>query len=596
MALTTGAMVVAINPTAAQNTGGTSGGLDKQMEVTRAYTPRVGQAEKLPVAPDMTDTVRMRPEISYRITSSASSTSFETVPYAAATVSEAPYSSSGPLYLKAGAGVPLQTVVDLYFTPEMRKTDRAFGLFANHAGSFSRIVNDLHVEAPATEMTNGAGLWTTRQWRRYSLEADATFDTRHYNPYGVADVDHTPESSAWQPRQFVFDRKMHRFNLGLARAGVSFGDNFSELNRLNFRLALDAGYGWGHNEDQFNIDARLTMARMFGPRGKHGFELVLAERGAFGSAFDHIAGDGDILSPGHAVTVSFMPRYVFASGVWDIKAGVDARYVINNACNQDYVRLTPAFEARAVLAGGALVPYVSYTSQIMDGDAEALSRRNPYVTTSGTTAWVNDARVGVEGDINDLFSYKIAGGASVFRDYQLFVGTQLISLRAIDNASEASYDPMWFTPLPVDGTRFTAGAELALKNLGGFGARLYGNLNKFEFSGTYASEPVGPRPDYDAGLELSYHYKDRFSLRAGAELIGQRHYLVRSNSSTSSAHRYHPRSIAPVVDVTFGADVRVAPDFWVFAEGENLADQVLYPYPHYRGLGASVVGGVKIVF
>jgi hypothetical protein len=487
----------------------------------------------------------------------------------------------------------LQTVADLYFMPKMRKTDRGFGLFANHAGSYSRIVNDLYVEAPATEMTNGAGLWATRQWKRYSLEADATFDSRHYNPYGVAYVEHTPD----QVRQFVFDRKMHSFNLGLARAGISFGDNLSELNRLNFRLALDAGYGRGHDEDQFNLDARLTMARMFGPRQRHGFELVLAERGAFGSAFNYTVGDGDILSRGNAVTVGFLPRYIFASGVWSLRAGIDARYVANKPYDQDYVRLTPSFEARAELAGGALVPYVSYTSQIMDGDPEALSRRNPYVTMSGPTAWVNDARIGVEGDLNDLFSYKIAGGASVMRDYQLFVGTQLISLRAIDNANEASYDPMWFTPLPVDGIRYTVGAELALKNLAGFGARLYGNWNKFEFSGTYTFSPVGPLPDYDAGLELSYRYKDRFSLRAGAELIGERHYLVRSHSMFSStAHRYHPKAIAPVVDVTFGADVRVAPDLWVFAEGENLADQVLYPYPHYRGLGASIVGGVKIIF
>jgi hypothetical protein len=231
-----------------------------------------------------------------------------------------------------------------------------------------------------------------------------------------------------------------------------------------------------------------------------------------------------------------------------------------------------------------------------DGDLEALSRRNPYVVENGTTAWINDARVGFSGDLNDVFSYKIGGGVSFFRDYQLFVGTQRIQLRDIDNASEASYDPMWFTPVPVDGTRLTVGAELALKNLGGFGARFYGNLNRFNFSGTYAFEPVGPLPDYDAGVELSYRYKSLFSLRVGAEMIGQRQYLVRSNSLQSGEPRFHVGTIAPVVDVTFGADVRVAPDFWVFLEGENLADQVLYPYPHYRGLGASVMGGVKIVF
>jgi hypothetical protein len=571
-------------------------GLSKQLEVTRAYTPHVGQAEKLGVAPDMTDTVRMRPEISYRITSTASTTSFETQPYAAATLSAAPFTSSGPLYIKAGAGWPFQTMFDMYFTPRMKNTDRTFGIFANHAGSYSKITNDLGAEANATEMTNGAGLWATRQWERYSLEVDATYDSRLYNPYGVADVEHHPESSVSRSRQFVYDRQMHRFTLGLARAGVSFGDNFSDLSRVNFRVAVDAGYANPRQGDQFNLDARLTLAGMFGAEGRHGFQIVFSERGAFGPAFDYTTEGVDALRRGNVVTVSFSPRYLFLSGVWDLRAGVDTRYISNREHFQDYVGIAPVFEARAVLAGGAFVPYVSNTSQIADGDPEALSRRNPYIVMGGTTAWINDARVGFSGDLSDVFSYKIAGGASIFRDYQLFVGTQRIQLRDVDNASEANYDPMWFSPVAVNGTRWTAGAELALKNLGGFGARLYGNWNRFEFSGTYGFEPVGPLPDYDAGLELSYHYKNIFSLRVGAEMIGERQYLVRSNSLQSGEARFHNDTIAPVVDVTFGADVRVARDFWVFVEGENLADQVLYPYPHYRGLGASVTGGVKIVF
>ncbi len=155
---------------------------------------------------------------------------------------------------------------------------------------------------------------------------------------------------------------------------------------------------------------------------------------------------------------------------------------------------------------------------------------------------------------------------------------------------------MWFTPFGVDGTRFTAGAEIGVHNLGGFGARLYGNWNKFDFDDAYA---VGDLPNYDAGLELSYGYKDIFSVSLGAELIGKREYLVRVNNPSlisSMASRPTVGSIEPVIDLTFSADAKIARDFWVFLKGENIADQKLYPYPHYSGLGASVLGGVKIVF
>jgi hypothetical protein len=563
-----------------------NGDLSKQLEVTREYTPRVGQAAKLAVEPDMTDTVRLRPEITYRITSTASATSFSTDPFEAATISAAPFEVRGPLYVRLGAGVPFATEADIYFTPRTR-TGSSLGIFANHSGSYSKITNDLGAKANATEMTNGAGVWATRQWKRYSLVADVPYDNRLYNPYGVADVDPDPASSARQERQFVYDRQMHRFSLGLGRAGVSFGDNFTDLSRFNFRVGLDGGYAKGHENEQVNFDARLTAAQMFG-EGRHGFELVLAERGAFNNTL----GSGNT----NAVTVTLAPRYLLAAGVWSLRAGVDMRYVSNKMYDQGYFGFAPSFEIRANLAGGAFVPYLNYTSQIADGDYEALSRRNPYVVTGGMTAWINDARLGFEGDLGDVFSYKIAGGVSLFRDYQLFVGTQLISRRDLDSATEASYDPMWFTPLHVDGARMTAGAELALHNLGGFGARLYGNWNKFDFNGTYDFDPVGPLPDYDAGLELSYHHKDLFSVRLGAEFIGQREYLVRTNSSQAARHHFTKGVIAPVVDVTFGADVKISPDFWIFFEGENLADQVLYPYPHYRGLGANVLGGIKVVF
>ena len=42
--------------------------VEKQVEVTKAYVPKVESASKLAVQPDMTDTARMRPEIDYTIT------------------------------------------------------------------------------------------------------------------------------------------------------------------------------------------------------------------------------------------------------------------------------------------------------------------------------------------------------------------------------------------------------------------------------------------------------------------------------------------------------------------------------------------------
>ncbi len=573
--------------------------LSKQLEVTRAYTPRVGQAEKLPIEPDMTDTVRLRPAVSYSITSTASATSFSTRPYEPASIAMAPFDMQHPLYIRAGAGGPFRTVFDLYFTPRMR-TGSTFGLFANHSGAYSKIENDLGFEAAAAEMSNGAGMWGSRKWRRYSLEGDLTYDHRGYDPYGVADIDlSSMQTGSALIRNFVYDRSRQRLTFGLLRGGLGFGDDFSDLSRFNFRVAFDGGWARLNGGNQINLNAGITLAKMFG-EGKHGFELALSERGAFGPSY---ATEGsDVILSGNALTATLAPKYLMEAGVWSLRAGVDVRYVGNRRYGQDHLRFSPSFELRADLANGAFVPFASYTSRTIDGDEEALSRRNPYVTKGGTTAWVDDARIGFSGDLGDIFSYKIAGGFSAFDDYQLLIGNQTVAVSHTGDGEPAApgqydFSPMRFEPFAVDGTRFTAGAEFALHNLGGFGARIYGNWNDFAFNGLYAATPVGDLPRYDAGTELSYTYKDIVSIRLGADLTGTRDYLVRYNvEGLVPSGSFVTATLPTAVDIFAGVEAKVADDFRVWIEGRNLAGQKLYPQPGYRGFGASVMAGVKLLF
>ena len=66
----------------------------KQVEVTKTYVPEVSKAVKLPIVPDMTDTVRLRPEIDYTVTPSATSITPATGPRSA-TISACALSRGG---------------------------------------------------------------------------------------------------------------------------------------------------------------------------------------------------------------------------------------------------------------------------------------------------------------------------------------------------------------------------------------------------------------------------------------------------------------------------------------------------------------------
>ncbi|MBR5135774.1 MAG: hypothetical protein IKU92_01875, partial [Rikenellaceae bacterium] len=58
--------------------------IEKEVVVTKEYTPTLETPDKLPIAPRMEDTVTLRPEVRYSITPTSWTTSFEQRPIAAA--------------------------------------------------------------------------------------------------------------------------------------------------------------------------------------------------------------------------------------------------------------------------------------------------------------------------------------------------------------------------------------------------------------------------------------------------------------------------------------------------------------------------------
>ena len=88
--------------------------VEKRVEVTKAYVPKVESALKLAVEPDMTDTTRMLPGSDYTVTPLSLQTSLATRPIRPATVTCWELNRPLPFYLKVGAEYPLNSVLDFY--------------------------------------------------------------------------------------------------------------------------------------------------------------------------------------------------------------------------------------------------------------------------------------------------------------------------------------------------------------------------------------------------------------------------------------------------------------------------------------------------
>ena len=118
------AVALTFLPARAQQPGGD---LNREMEVTREYEPSVNAASKLGVKPNMVDTVALRPEVDFSVTPRPVTRGFGVTPIKPVQVNLDDYRTFGPLYVKAGVGAPLQSVLDAYFS-STQKRDGKWGV------------------------------------------------------------------------------------------------------------------------------------------------------------------------------------------------------------------------------------------------------------------------------------------------------------------------------------------------------------------------------------------------------------------------------------------------------------------------------------
>jgi hypothetical protein len=546
--------------------------ISKQMEVTRAYIPKVGQAAKLSVEPRMVDTVRLRPEVRYTITPTPWQTVFETPKYAPAQLCVAPFNKNRPLYVRAGLGYPLQSTADLYYNPYMG--DRStFGLWLNHRGSYSRIENDLGLKPRSTEMLNEVGLYGSKLLGRRRLKGSLSYDNRIYKAYGVAatpDIVMTP-SAGLTTYSFM---EASAIKLGYIDGRLAFGDTFTDLSRLNFAAGIDLGAAHNGSFYQLDIDGWFKIGKMY---GRHGFEVNLSERSAI-----------LLWSGWHSMAIRLSPDYLLSLDKFSLRAGVDFSYI--DSYNDRYLVPSPRLLAKYELADGAFIPFVSLSSELLDNSPQALSRQNPYSDDDTPMGWTRDGQMGFSGTLSEVFSYRLWAGASELHNQAFFVGRQTGRHTQEGGNNSYTFDALRFSAYTDNGWLYTAGTELGLKNLGGFSATLSAGLYRYQLDNLAFAPNM---PSWNAGLHLAYE-RQRFAVRAGVDILGERKFLDRDTISGTLAEQV--TTIGTTVDVSLGAEYNLSDNFGLFIEGRNLANQKLYPYGHYAGLGANLMLGIKATF
>lgn len=571
--------------------------VDKRVEVTKAYVPSVESASKLAIAPDMTDTTRMRPEIDYTITPLSLQTTLATRPIQPAKVTYWEFNRPKPFYLKAGAGYPLNSVLDFYASTQNPGTGYVVG-YVNHEGRYAKIENDLGLKHPSTRMFNRIGVAAGKYFGKRTLEGDISYDNRLYHRYG----------NLLLPEVYSTTMPGSRVDFGDARASFRFGDDFKDLTRTNFEVGVDAGlFGsypevidWTLEDSQIKTQALDANGRQFSFGGHakvaRGFGR---HRLAAGVGYDQQRG-GKLFEGIRQQQIHALLRYGYEGGVVAFEVGADYYYdrldgdAPSVTAHDEEIGWNPKAKSYLIpfarvdfnLGTEGIKPFLELDGGVCDNSHRSLSLLNPYVNYNlwGDRSSVDyNGRFGVGGSLwRNRFTYRVYAGFSIRDNHLYWYNLQVGSMMATDTR--------YFKYARQTVTSFNGEAEWRpvsplLVSLG-----LHGYLYNDD---TYLANGA---PAFDGRIGVSYQAR-KFSIGVSTLLQSKREWVgFTSLSAAPDGVLYSPFTVPFAADLRLNVDWQVSRSITLFAEGRNLANQKLYELPMYRDYGANFTLGIKANF
>lgn len=550
--------------------------VEKQVEVTKAYVPSVESASKLSVVPDMTDTVKMRPEIDYTITPLSLQTTLSTRPIRPATVTYWEFNRPLPFYVKAGMGYPLNSVLDFYASSQNPGTGYVVG-YLNHEGRYAKIGNDFGIKNNSTQMLNRIGAAAGKYFGRHILEGELSYENRMYHRYGMY-LSPLVTSSEFKPGAMV--------DYGDANMAVRFGDDFQDLSRVNFEIGIRGGLFFDHSQSpdyhdkarQTTLEAHAKIARGF---GRH---RLAAEAG-----YERLAGQKSIGDYKQQLIHAAL-RYGLDGGVVYLEAGADYYHDdVEGREAENYI--IPFLRLHVNLGTKGLRPFLELDGGVYENSYRSLTRQNPYVQNPafGTRSSVDyNGRFGIGGSLwRGKFDYRIYAGFSI-RDNHLYWYDPWVYVQD----GEMAFSGIAMLPAMARQTVLSFNGEVTWRPASRFRTELdvHGYIYSDDETKFHNGEPAF------AG-NFSAHYDGRkISFGAGIRLQSVRKW------SGVWSDDINGDMLTAVLEAPFAADLHV--DFeWkvsgrvsLFAEGRNLLDRRLYEYPCYPGYGANFTVGIKANF
>ncbi|MCX6239629.1 MAG: hypothetical protein NTY07_19120 [Bacteroidia bacterium] len=556
--------------------------LNQSVEVVKAYSPSISNANKVNLLPVIDDTTRFTPEFKYSIDSKPVKTGFTASPIGAADVKGLPSKDLGLGYLKLGAGT-YSTLYGEFFLNVPKSQVGTFGLHLRHLstdGKTNLSEGDL-VDAPYSQ--NNGELFGSVNLGSTILSGELSYnrDAMRYYGYPVA----LPANISQFPSFYGLRQAYQNgdFKVSLKNSEKSKSDlNFNGGLRLGF---FDAKTG-----------QKETSESLFG-KFDYNFGQVY---GILDLSFDHLSTDSIYIeNPSGIGTktedwIRIAPSVRLDGDNWSLRGGIN--FVgLSDKNDANTTRIYPDFEFNFKPVDDVLTLYAGFKGDLKNNRYSDIANENYWTDPRHNvrnTDYTYIISGGLKGKISREISYNVGLKYSQVKDLYFYVLNGFSSGSSTapafyNNAFDLTYDNAGIFNLSTEFS-YVSGKDLSVV--------LKGNYYNYKLESlSFAPQ----KPNFDFTTSAGFRIIDRLTGFADFEVIGERKalvYLFDNLSSSLPVTQTKVFSIDPLIRINLGATYDLTNKFKLFGRVDNLLNMQNEQWLGYTSQGLRLMAGATFSF
>lgn len=457
--------------------------IQREVRVVKPYSPTLSDAEKINLLPDMSDTLNVRPDFSYKIIPKWFETQFQPENIKAARMVGLPIEKLYKTLLTLGAGNYNTPLAEVNIN-QLRSRNSAMGLYLRHHSSSGKMIKADRVYKGFSD--NQADFYSKWFLNQSVIEADAStmYQSLHYYGYNTA-ID------------TVLDRKEIRQGIFMADAAARYYSVYTDSSRLKHKSGIKyqfTGDRFDNTEHSFHINTDLGK--------KFGAQYV-----GLALSVDHYKVSRSIDSLSN--TIYRLNPFISKKGnEWLLLAGFKAAADVRG--NDPEFKLYPKGLFEFNIVRGVLRPYLSVDGYRQENNYRKILNENPFVIPGQKTKNTNYgiiADAGLKGRYSTDLSFNLSASFSMIKNMNFFVND---TLTILSNQFAIDYDDVILT---------TWSGEIIWKGSEKLELLLKGKYHKYQLS---HFEYAWHKPDLELWLGLSYDLRDKILLDANLFYTGER--------------------------------------------------------------------------